>query len=408
MNQDKYTNKNGYSCIPENRIVSSFKRFIHEKKKNTFPSPPSISSPSGKTPSTGIERKITKEEHIQNITYQSQIISSYYIVSQEDQNEFWENIEKSQEISQKLENLTEEEFYYEILKQISIFFGIQRDSENLQYFLMRKSVYAYNDCGYRIYIKNILRFDKEQHVAIGTLLKDDPNTCRSSDEEWVIKWNVRKDSGDLITESEFEKWKIIENNGAQIPKIISGFMILDFQVVVMEKLEPLDPSDYNSKFIVSILSYIEKLIPLGVNNNLKPSNILKRIEKDNTTYLVADVAMMTTTERDYGYQRFSWDPNWSSQVVDLDTITTVKNDLIEFGYILIWLSQGDEILNKESSDQITKNIRTISRSEIVSNWIARVKKINEQEIKLSDFIELKKLAMNFPRIVLSMDMCKRK
>jgi hypothetical protein len=188
---------------------------------------------------------------------------------------------------------------------------------------------------------------------------------------------------------------------------VSGFKILDFPVVVMEKLSPLEPIDYNQKLIVSIVNYIERILPIGVNNNLKPSNILKRVDKNEITYIVADITMMTTKEKDYGYQRFSWSPSWTSQVVDLDTITTVKNDLLEFGYVLVWLSQGDEILNKEKSDEIIANVRVLPRNEEVSKWIERVKTINEQDIKMNDFIDLKKLAIVFPRSERTYDLCSK-
>jgi len=383
----------GYSCIPENRIISSFKRFLDEKKKNSFPSTydPAIID-------------IPLEDSSTSITYQSQIISCYYSLTPEEQNNFW-NYLSSDEIKKNLQYLNDKDFYYAVLKYMTRFFGIERNSPNLQEFLMKKILYAYNDCGDRIYVDSILRFDDEQHVCMGVLTRDSPTMCRESDDEWVIKWNVQEDVGEELTESEMEKWRMIENNGAQIPRIVSGFMILDFQVIVMEKLYPLEPKDYNQKLIVSIVSYIEKIISIGVNNNIKPSNILKRIDKNNVTYLIADVTMMTTTEKDYGYQRFSWSPSWASQVVDLDTITTVKNDLLEFGYVLVWLSYGDEILNEDRSDEIVMNVRIVPRNKEVSDWIERVKTMNEQDIKLNDFIELKKLAMLFPKVSENYDLC---
>lgn len=405
------SSKEVYSCLPESRIISSFKRFIDEKKKNSFPNP-TTNQPQG----LSIRLKETTEQSNSSITYQSQIISCYYSLSEEDQNNFWINLSSGSE-KERLQNLDGEAFYLAILDEITKFFKIQRDSPNLEEFLMNKILYAYNDCGDRVYFTEILRFDDEQHVGVGVLTKDNRSMCRTTDEEWIVKWNVREDVGRVLTDNEIEKWKIIENNGAQIPKVVSGFKILDFPVVVMEKLNPLEPSDYNQKLIISIVNYIERILPIGVNNNLKPSNILKRIEKRSTnlmssenpetTYLVADVTMMTTKEKDYGYQRFSWSPSWTSQVVDLDTITTVKNDLLEFGYVLVWLSQGDQILDKERSDEIISNVRIVPRNEEVSKWIDRVKTINEQEIKMNDFIDLKKLSMIFPRTEKSYDLCQK-
>jgi hypothetical protein len=413
------SNKEVYSCLPESRIISSFKRFIDEKKKNSFPSQqPILTDPSAAQGTQGQGGQAAQgaqgltlrfkdplpEPTNSSITYQSQIISCYYSLTEEEQNNFWNQLVSGPE-KETLQNLDGEAFYLAILDEITKFFQIQRDSPNLEPFLMNKILYAYNDCGDRIYFTKILRFDDEQHVGIGVLTKDYRAMCTSTDEEWVVKWNVREDVGRVLTDSEIEKWKVIENNGTQIPKVVSGFKILDFPVVVMEKLSPLEPNDYNQKLIVSIVNYIERILPIGVNNNLKPSNILKRVDKNETTYLVADITMMTTKEKDYGYQRFSWSPSWTSQVVDLDTITTVKNDLLEFGYVLVWLSQGDEILNKEKSDEIITNVRVLPRNEEVSKWIERVKTINEQDIKMNDFIDLKKLAIVFPRIERTYDLC---
>lgn len=401
-----------YSCLPESRIISSFKRFIDEKKKNSFnPSNPPLQTPNNQL---RIRPKEVIMEPSVAVTYQSQIISCYYSLSEEDQNNFWISLASGPNHEQ-LQNMDNESFYLAVLDEITKYFKIQRDSPNLESFLMNKILYAYNDCGDRIYFTKILRFDDEQHVGIGVLTKDNRSMCRTTDEEWVVKWNVREDVGRVLTDTEIEKWKILENNGAQIPKIVSGFKILDFPVVVMEKLNALEPSDYNQKLIISIVNYIERILPIGVNNNLKPSNILKRVEKRSTspmssenvetTYLVADVTMMTTKEKDYGYQRFSWSPSWTSQVVDLDTITTVKNDLLEFGYVLVWLSQGVEILDKERSEEIITNVRIIPRNEEVSKWIDRVKKIDEQNIKMNDFIDLKKLSMIFRRTEKNYDLC---
>ena len=373
-----------YSCIPENRIISSFKRFTDEKRKNMMGS---------------ANKRVQElpEQSKTSVTYQSQIISCYYSLTTDEQNNFWDHVETSDSLREELQNLNDEEFYFKILQEITKFFGIQRNSPTLQDFLIKKILYAYNDNGDKIYATKILRFDDEQHVVQGMLTKDNPALCSKSNEEWVMKWSVGI-NGEDITDSEMDKWKLIENNGAQIPRIVSGFMILDFFVVVIEKLEPLTPIDYNQKLIVSMISFIEKQLPIGVNNNLKPENIMKRVEKDRITYLVADVSMMTTKEKDYGYQRFSWSPLWASQVVDLDTITTVKNDLLEFGYVLIWLSYGDDIQDVTKSEDLVENIRTVPRKEEVAKWIERVKKINEQDIKLNDFIELKKLAMLFPKV----------
>jgi hypothetical protein len=398
------------TCLPESRIISSFKRFIDEKKKNSFPST-NIATEQPR----GLSIRL-KESSEQSTTLQSQIISCYYSLSEEEQNNFWNQLASGPE-KERLQSLDNEAFYLAILDEITKYFQIQRDSPKLEQFLIEKILYAYNECGDRIYFNKILRFDDEQHVGVGVLTKDYRAMCSPSDEEWVIKWNVREDVGRVLTDAEIEKWKIIENNGAQIPKIVSGFKILDFPVVVMEKLSPLEPSDYNQKLVVSMINYIERILPIGVNNNLKPSNILKRIENKNkspihsqeTTYVVADITMMTTKEKDYGYQRFSWSPSWTSQVVDLDTITTVKNDLLEFGYVLVWLStlQQQGTYDKEKSEEIISSVRILPRNEEVSNWIERVKRINEQDIKMNDFIDLKKLSIVFPKIETTYDLCEK-
>lgn len=392
-------NSFGYSCIPENKIITSFKRFLEEKKKNSFPSPNDIAT--GLAPGEDfIEHTPSKE----TITYQAQVISCYYSLDDEQQDQFWKSMEAT--LTQELSALQGEDFYIRILQEITKFFGIQRDSIQLQPFLEKKIVYAYNDCGYRIYMEQILRFDEEQHVGIGIMTKDLPIGCgqeSGKQERWVIKWNTTPENGEKITLEEMDKWRLIESTGANIPKLLSGFMILDFSVVVMERLYPLESQDYNQKLVMSITSFIEKLIPIGVNNNLKPSNIMKRIypldssKSKEITYLVSDIGSMTIEPLLYGYRRFTWSPFWSSQVKDSDTVTTVKNDLLEFGYVLTWLSLMSDISDEEELLSLMNSIRTIEKPKEILDWMNRVRMINEQNIEMKDFLDLKKLGFAFPK-----------
>jgi hypothetical protein len=385
-------NSFGYSCIPEIRIIQSFKRFVEEKRKNSFPYVMNEQQPF-------VEHTPTQE----TITYQSQVISCYYSIEDQQQNQFWENLELNNR--EELSKLNDEDFYIRILQEITKYFGIQRNSPNLQPFLENKVIYAYNGCGNRIYLDQILRFDQDQHVGIGMMTKNNtPVLCKTdkSDDEniekWIVKWNTTPEVGENLTLEESEKWKLIESTGAHIPKVLTGFMILDFTVVVMERLYPLEPQDYNQKLVMSITSFIEKLLPIGVNNNLKPSNIMKRIDKNNEiTYLVSDIRLMTTLPLFYGYKRLTWSPFWASQVMDLNTITTVKNDLIELSYVLTYLSQMNKVNNEEEYLELLNQIRIIEKPKEILDWSNRVRIINEQDILMKDFLDLKKLALAFPK-----------
>ena len=471
-----------FGCLPENKIISSFKRFIDEKKKNSFTkssllqngaqnglgeegsgtqdlgqdggqqdggpivlrkrnkskrsmSKVSISSndPFQEPLIVNPEKYVSKSEepnksqtNMLSETYQAQVISCYYSLEQEQQDKFWMYLENNSSLKEELSNLNLENFYYRIIYEITEFFDIKRNSPTLNQFLLNNILYIYNNCGDRIYVDEILRFDEEQHVLVGNLTKDSPKMCKlacpvkGSDEDsdttnscdqWVVKWNVREDIGVEVIEGEIEKWKMIENTGASVPKVLDGFMLLDFPVVVMEKLEQLEPSDYNQKLVISIISFIEKIIPLGVNNNLKPSNILKRVnysKRDKEIiYLVADVTGMTIEPKAYGFKRYTWSPLWTSQVVDSETITTIKNDLIEFGYVLNWLSRGEDILDEEKSLEIIENVRISDRPTEVLEWLGRTQLINEQDIKMNDLIDLKKIAYKFPPVTKNYDLCKK-
>ena len=403
-------NSFGYSCIPENKIITSFKRFIAEKKKNGFPG--------GSGDSSFVEHTPSKE----TITYQAQIISSYYSLDDVKQDEFWMNMEQNKKV--ELSQLSGEDFYIRILQELTNYFGIQRNAIQLLEFLEKKVIYAYNECGYRIYLDQVLRWDEDQKVWIGRMTKDSPVPCRptngtgrgagrgsgggiglatgllgSEEEKWIVRWNTTPEVGEKLTMDEVEKWRLIESTGAMIPKVLSGFMILDFSVVVMERLYPLEIQDYNQKLVMSITSYIEKLIPIGVNNNLKPSNILKKIHPitKEVSYFVSDVALMTTQPDLYGYKRFTWSPFWSSQVMDLDTVTTVKNDLLELGYVLTWLSKLRDVNTEEEMIGLMNRIRIVEKPKEIMDWMNRVRAINEQEIEMKDFVDLKRLALAFPK-----------
>ena len=403
--QGQLSNLNTYSCISEKKIIASFKRFIDEKKKNSFRSSNIVN------PQLSIRSELKDED----IPFQSQLISCYYSLDKEEQDNFWYFLENDSELQNELSNLEGLDFYNKILLEISKYFNIQRNSPALEPYLTNNILYAYNNCGDRIYIDKVLRFDDEQHVAEGYMTKYNPKMCFGGNacanqgdqmkcERWVVKWNV-KDNGFEVTETELENWKKIENSGASVPNVLDGFKILDFNVLVMEKLEQLEPQDYNQKLVMSITSFLEKIIPLGVLNNLKPSNILKRVTKSysqmENTYFVADVAGMTTEPKSYGFKRYTWSPMWASQVVDSETITTVKNDLIEFGYVLNWLSRGDTL-----DLETIENVRIIERPKEVYDWIEMAQNMNEQDIKMKDWIELKKIAFQFPPISKS-ELCKK-
>jgi hypothetical protein len=355
--------KSGFTWMKENKLISSFKRYLDEKRINLFP-----------------DQKSNPNESLLPEEAQAQIISVFYSLSKEDQNKFW------MYSVENMENLD----YANTILQIAEFYGILRNSVALEQYLLDQSIYVYHPLGDKIIIDQILRFDNEQHVAIGKMV--------GSATEWVIKWNVHEEDqmGEKLTREEISRWKTLKNMGAEVPTLLDGFMILDFPVLVMEKLEALEPQDYNQKLVLSVISFIEKIHPMGVLNNLKPPNILKKIKGDETKYYIADIGMMTTEEKNYGYQRFSWCPIWASQVVDSDEITTIKNDLLEFGYILNWLSFGKEILDAKRSENIKHNVRILPRKQEVYDWLERVRIINEQDIQMKDFMDLKKLALGFP------------
>jgi hypothetical protein len=375
----------GVSTISESKIVSAFKRFVDEKRKSLTQI--QTVNPNGILPSNLKQLSSSPNPNDESLTYQSQIISAYYSLDDQDQINFWNNV------SLDGSNIDPDEFYFMILKKISDTFGINRESNQLDRFLLDKVIYAYNSCGDRIYITEILRFDDKQHVGLGFMSKSSPSICNGEENLWIVKWNVDPAIGEYLTSQEFNKWSMIENVGAEIPKVLSGFYILDFPVIVMENLDQLETTDYNQKLLMSIISFIEKIVPIGVLNNITPSNILKRVSKDgNTTYLIADVIMMATEERQYGFARFNWSTYWSSQVVDIDTVTTVKNDLTELGYTLIYLS------NPDPTEDLISNIRIVERTLEIQEWMSKVNSINEQDIKLYDFVDLKKIAQKFPKM----------
>lgn len=373
----------GVSNISESKIVSAFKRFVDEKRKGNQP----VSSSNSILPPNLKQLSSIPSLDDESITYQSQIISAYYSLDDQDQTNFWNEL--------SIEQMDPDDFYFFVLQKIAERFGITRESNQLDRFLLDKVIYAYNNSGDRIYITEILRFDDKQHVGLGFMSKSSPNMCKGNEETlWIVKWNVDPEIGEYLTSQEFDKWSMIKNVGAETPKVLSGFYILDFPVIVMENLEPLDANDYNQKLLMSIISFIEKIVPIGVLNNITPSNILKRVSKGGEiTYLVADVIMMATDERQYGYARFNWATHWASQVVDIDTITTVKNDLIELGYTLIYLSR---LGSENQIEDLVSNIRIVERTSEIQEWMSRVNSINEQDIKLYDFIDLKKISQKFP------------
>ena len=162
----------------------------------------------------------------------------------------------------------------------------------------------------------------------------------------VLKW-YKADNRD--TTYEISIYRELRKRNAVIPWISSGFILHTSRVLIMEPLLPLTAEDDEFEMAIEVLGQLKVVHRIGVHNDLKPGNIMKRNPKaklpsDEITiqpvgkeakYLVIDYGGVATQRLSYGYRRWVRSPRWTSEPMGVkDQITTARADFIELGYTM--------------------------------------------------------------------------
>lgn len=154
-------------------------------------------------------------------------------------------------------------------------------------------------------------------------------------ETWILKWEAQT----LEENVESKEYATLEALGAQCPKRLNGFNFLDFSVLVIEFLQPLDSTDnpvvVGQQLLTTQLKYIHTY---ACYFDLKPDNIKKRNSKP-PKYFIIDMNLSKEMQPGGTFQRLHWTPLFASQPFPpfLSTkyqVSSYVNDFLELGYVL--------------------------------------------------------------------------
>ena len=180
----------------------------------------------------------------------------------------------------------------------------------------------------------------------------------------------------------------------------SSFYFWDTPIIVYEVLSPLSHDDDPCQVGQAILEQLRYLHRFGVHNNIKSENIGVRITKetakDQTSFGApvgtCDDVLVPTQKREYflfdyegtateklkwGYRRYTWQGNYSSQTPkEFNQITTPKNDLLELGYCIDKIATPQQHLY---IDRYIRIVRHIDPRHIPSNIYDQLNEILEEK-----------------------------
>ena len=284
---------------------------------------------------------------------------------------------------------------YFVDKSIGDFDGVNILSKNFDVII---NFYLVNSQGDRINI--IKRISPDTPVYSGTLVRNTGSATVSRSvgrltaisEPVVIKMT-------LFSVGEFDRceqspegsiWLELQKLGLDLPQFYTGFKFLNFEqgILVIEELQPLSIEDDPYEIGRQIIPQLRVVHQLGVHNDLKPENILK--SKNEIKFYLIDYESMATCPFLYGYERTAFTPLFTSQTTGPTQVVTGKNDLLELGYTMNFLSmQPNEQMKR--LEHIKTSILPIDLGSIDDiTWLIRnfidpkLKKYNERAWMIDD------------------------
>lgn len=203
---------------------------------------------------------------------------------------------------------------------------VKADSKLLKKYVLNGTIYPYD-------INNPSeRFHVERHLG-----NPDSQNVFKTKEDFIIKWNSTQ--RDLEGEDrETEVYARLKSMGAQVPVFKTGYHLLDFCLLVLEFLQPVDENDDVIEMAHQLLTtQLKYLHVFGCHFDIKPDNIRKR----NGKYFLIDMDIATSHIPNGGYVRSVRTPLWSSQpvprmypVTGYAEYSNYKNDFIELMYVI--------------------------------------------------------------------------
>lgn len=189
----------------------------------------------------------------------------------------------------------------------------------------KKGLWPYNpETGQTLRFKKFFGIQEDQNVYLVT--------DESTGKNWILKWE------EYVSEnSESKTYRKLENLGANVPERLEGFKVLDFGVLVLEFLYPMDITDRPSQVARQLLQQLKAIHTFACYFDLKTDNIRKR-NSDPPAYFIIDMNLSTEMRPDGTFKRLHWTPLYSSQLFpsgpNVRQRSSYKNDFIELKYVL--------------------------------------------------------------------------
>lgn len=195
-----------------------------------------------------------------------------------------------------------------------------------------KNMFAYNPkTKKKLVIKKWFGIQPDQNVY----LVNDPGTGI----DWIMKWESH--DPEQIENKEASEYNKLETLGAQCPLRLNGYYMLNFPVLIIEFLQPLDVTDSAIELAKQLLTTQLKYIhTYACYFDLKPDNIRKRASNP-PRYFIIDMNLSSEALPGGGYSRLHFTPLFSSQNQPLyparnvsAILSTYKNDFLELLYVI--------------------------------------------------------------------------
>lgn len=228
-------------------------------------------------------------------------------------------------------------------------------------------VYGYDNRGHIVRLEKTISMGRHVFVLQGRL-DDDVPVC--------IKWYQSNRRDTLFEIGIYKKLRHLE---CPTPWFSSTYQFWDSPVLVMEKLSPLGKEDNEFEVAAEVIKQLTYLHQFGVHNDIKPGNIMKRIQHGKPVYFMIDHGGVATQRLGYGYRRWIWSPKWTCQRPHASNqVTTPKHDFIELGYTMKTMQNwttGDTQIRAGFTGKLAE-------------YMDRVSKIDERHVTKKDYQDL--------------------